>query len=320
LGLSDRTLLFESLKSIVHRDAQGVLTSLENISRSGFEPKNLAQDLLETIRNMLIIKVSGSEMTEILELPDSELKALAELSVNTTQEDLHFLFDMALKGAADISRSQDPRLVLEMLFLRMASAPEIVELKSIVQQSAVPGRSPDRLKEGAPSVKPAPEAPKKKFEIPDVVKPAPAAEKKQFEPAPKAVEPNEKWLQFVEKIREKEALFAAKIENLIFNKIENKVIFLGAPAFLRDQMKDPETRKKLKAFIDSYWGPGYSLEVLVGRETPQGETAQTLAQKKKELKDDEIKSMTAEHPKVKAAQMIFKGKIKSVSPTKKENL
>ncbi len=313
LGLSDRTLLFESLKSIVHRDPQGVLTSLEKISRSGFEPKNLAQDLLETIRNMLIIKISGSEMTEILELPDSELKALAELSASVSQEDLHLLFDMALKGAGDINRSQDPRLVLEMMFLRMANAPEIVDLKQIVQQSAVPGRAV------APAPKAAVEMPKKKFEIPEAVKPA-VVEKKAFVPPETA---DNRWLAFVEKIREKEALFAAKIENLIFNKIDNQVIHVGVPpklAFLREQMKDSETRKKLKAFIDSYWGPGYSLEVSAGRETLQGETAQTLAQKKKELKEDEIKNMTAEHPKVKAAQMIFKGKIKSVSPTKKENL
>lgn len=318
LGLSDRTLLFESLKAIVHRDAQGVLTALENIARSGFEPKNLAQDLLETIRNMLVIKISGSNMTEILELPDSELKALAELSASVSQEDLHLLFDMALKGAADINRAQDPRLVLEMFFLRMASAPEIVDLKAIVQQSAVPGRAV------ATAPKLAAEMPKKKFDIPEVVKPV--AEKKQFvppTPAKAPVEPNEKWLDFVEKIREKEALFAAKIENLIFNKIDNKIIYVGLPpklVFLREQMKDSETRKKLKAFIDSYWGPGYSLEVLAGLETPQGETAQALAQKKKDLKDDEIKNLTAEHPKVKAAQMIFKGKIKSVSPSKKENL
>lgn len=320
LGLADRTLLFESLKSIVHRDPQGVLTCLENISKSGFEPKILAQDLLETIRNLLIIKVSGSEMTQILELPDSELKALAELAATVSQEDMHFLFDMALKGAQDISRSQDPRLVLEMLFLRMASAPEIVDLKEIVNQSAVPGRA-------VPMVTKPTESLKKKFDIPvQTVKPV--VTKTETPPAPKIAakkptEPSEKWMDFVETVRAKEALFAAKVENLIFNKVENNIIFVGVPpklVFLREQMKDNETRKKLKGFIDSYWGPEYSLEVLVGKETVTGESAQALAQKKKDLKHDEVKNLTAEHPKVKAAQMVFKGKIKAVMPTKKEQI
>jgi DNA polymerase-3 subunit gamma/tau len=344
LGLSDRNLLFKSLSSIVGRDPQGVLTSLENISKSGFEPKNLAQDLLETIRNLLIIKISGSEMTDILELPDSELKALAELSANVTQEDLHFLFDMALKGAADIARAQDPRLVLEMLFLRMASAPQIVDLRTIVGQAAVPGR-PIQMQTSRPPT----EALKKKFDIP--VNPTPTKSTatdnptldlqskskvhkgeennggttnsdRPREPVQKKVkptEPKEKWLDFVEQIRSEEALFAAKIENLIFSKIENNVIYVGVPpklVFLREQMKDAETRKKLKSFIDAYWGPGHSLEVLVGKESVKGDSAHDMAQKKKDMKEDEIKNLTAAHPKVKAAQSVFKGKIKSVSALK----
>ena len=157
LGLSDRGLLLDTLKALVARDTQGALTALENISKSGFDAKIFSQDLLESVRNLLIIKVSGSEMSDILQLPDSELKALAEMGVALSQEDLHFLFDMALKGTQDIARAQDPGLVLEMLLLRMASAPQIVDLKQLIQQGPVPGRA-------KPAESKPPEILKKKFE------------------------------------------------------------------------------------------------------------------------------------------------------------
>ena len=268
-------------------------------------------------------------MSDILQLPDSELKALAEMGMSLSQEDLHFLFDLALKGTQDIARAQDPGLVLEMLLLRMASAPQIVDLKQLIQQGPVPGRSkPSEIK--------SPEPLKKKFEPSQplkisatlAAKPAPApaalmpASPVAAEPAPvkrNLSDPNERWMDFVENIREKDALFAAKIENLIFSKIENLVIYVGVSPklmFLKDQMKDSEIRKKLKAYIDSYWGPGYSLEVLLGKETVDGQSAQAFAQQKKFDENDEMKTLTATHPKVKAAQEIFKTKIKSVSKEK----
>jgi DNA polymerase-3 subunit gamma/tau len=341
LGLSDRGLLMETLKSVVGRDTQGVVTTLENMARSGFEPKIFSQDLLEAFRNLLIIKISGAEMSEILQLPDSELKALAEMGAPLSQEDLHFLFDMALKGTQDISRTQDPGLVLEMLLLRMASAPQIVDLKLLIQQGPVPGRARPSLKNTEP--KPA-DGVKKKFEVPTQAiasektsggtstprsnsplnaPVAPLLEPKIIHQPPtppvakkNLTDPKDRWMDFVEKVREKEALFAAKIENLIFSKIENNIIFVGVSPklmFLKDQMKDSEIRKKLKAFIDSYWGPGYSLEVLLGKDSVDGQSAQAFAQKKKDDEADEIKNITAAHPKVKAAQDIFNSKIKSVT-------
>ncbi len=329
LGLSDRGLLLDTLKALVARDTQGALTALENISKSGFDAKIFSQDLLESVRNLLIIKVSGSEMSDILQLPDSELKALAEMGVALSQEDLHFLFDMALKGAQDIARAQDPGLVLEMLLLRMASAPQIVDLKQLIQQGPVPGRA-------KPSETKPPEVLKKKFEptepliakLEPTLSAKPVAALVQSAPALMAepvvikknlTDPKDRWMDFVESIREKDAMFAAKIENLIFSKIENSVIYVGVSPklmFLKDQMKDAEIRKKLKAFIDSYWGPGYSLEVLLGKETVDGQSAQAHAQQKKSDENDEMRTLTAAHPKVKAAQEVFKSKIKSVSKEK----
>ena len=88
----------------------------------------------------------------------------------------------------------------------------------------------------------------------------------------------------------------------------------GVPAklaFLKDQMSDTLVRKKLQGFIDSYWGAGYSFEVLMNRDQV-GESAQALQQKKQQLAEDEVRDAVTNNPMVKAAQEAFKGQIKSI--------
>jgi DNA polymerase-3 subunit gamma/tau len=267
---------------------------LEKIATSGFEPHLFAQDLLEMIRNLLLVKVSGQEVVHILELPDSEIQALTEMAKNTSEEDLHMLFDMALKSGNDIPKAQDPRIVLEVGLLRMAAAPQITDLESLLRGGARLGKRATVTKTAAAAKPVVPAGPK-------------------YVTGPNL---NEKWLAFVHAVRQDEALFAAKIENLIFVKEEGTLLSLGVPpklAFLKEQMNDSAIRAKLQGFIDSYWGAGYSFQVLSSRDPIEGETANTLMQKKSQAAEDAIRKQIDENPMVIAAQKTFKGQIKAVT-------
>lgn len=300
LGLTDRALLVDALQALVTRDTKAVMEILEKVALSGFEPHLFSQDLLESIRNLLLIKISEKEVPQMLDLPDSEVRALSDLAQKISEEDLHMLFDMALKGGNDIPKAQDPRIVLEVSLLRMAAAPKIVDLESLLRGGArlnVTQNASTGAKKAMTSTPKAPEAP----------------------PAPKYVTGttlHEKWMAFVEKVRQDEALFAAKIENLIFVKEEATILTLGVSAklaFLKEQMNDSTIRAKLQGFIDSYWGAGYSFQVLSGRDSVEGETAQGMQQKKSQLAEDELRRQIAENPMVKTAQEVFKGHIKAVT-------
>ena len=346
LGLTDRALLFDTLQALINRDTKATVSVIEKISSAGFEPHLFSQDLLEMIRNLLLVKVSQDQVSNVLELPDSELKALQEMAAQLPEEDIHMLFDMALKGGSDIPRAQDPRIVLEVILLRMASSPKLMDLKSFLQsggnalsttpQSAGGARQPytppvalpvkghtrlvesQKVKEvptGLEAMKAALDnkaaKPKTAEAKPATSAPAPEPEKPKVATG---ANPSEKWVSFVELIRQEDALFAAKVENLLFAKEEGKLLSLGVSpklAFLKDQMADTQVRKKLQGFIDSYWGAGYSFEVLMSRDQV-GESAQALQQKKQQLAEDEIRNMVTNNPMVKAAQETFNGQIKSI--------
>ncbi|WP_413559024.1 DNA polymerase III subunit gamma/tau [Bdellovibrio sp. HCB209] len=352
LGLTDRALLFETLTALVERNSQNVLKVIEKISTAGFEPHLFSQDLLEMIRNLLLVKVSETQAAQILEMPDTELQALNDLSQRLSEEDIHMLFDMALKGGSDIPRAQDPRIVLEVILLRMASAPKLADLKTLLANGpqashsaggarpyvppvALPVQGHQRLKESqsVPEVPSGLEKMKSTFEHPTkkpvenkpvaaTPAPAPAVE---VQPEPPKIAtgatPTDRWVHFVELVRQDDALFAAKIENLLFVKEEGKLLTLGVPTklvFLKDQMADTSVRKKVQGFVDSYWGAGYSFEVLM-KGDQVGESAQALQQKKVQLAEDEIRNKIAENPMIKAAQEAFQGKIKNIVELKRDN-
>jgi DNA polymerase-3 subunit gamma/tau len=249
---------------------------------------------------LMMVKVAGAEVGKLVDLPETELNSLAEISARSSEEELQILFDMALKSAADIQKSQDGLLVLEMSLLRMAAAPNLVSLKTLLS--------------GGPSVPPGPAATKNTTSQKATPEPVqkPAAPQGFID---SKLNPEEKWMAFVERVRATEALFAAKMENLLFMKEEGKVLHLGIPAklvFLKEQMAQAEGRQKLQGLIDSYWGAGYSFDVQSIKEAGQGESSQSMNEKKQNVAHEELKKSLNEHPMVKAAQTVFKGQIKTV--------
>ncbi len=334
LGLTDRGLLFETLAALMTRDGQAMLKVLEKFSQTGIEPRLFASELLESLRALLIVKISGAAMTSILDLPDSEMKYFAELGAAMSEEEIHLLFDMTLKGASDIARAQDARLVMEMMLLRMAAAPRIVDLQALLAQGPAQPRGELRPSEPVASTEPparkAPVRPSIEIKVGPMATGTVAA-KPEPTPAPptpvppkarsvaEGKTPQDRWLIFVELLRDQDAFFAAKVENLIFSGEDGQIIKLAVPpklAFLKEQMADSEIRRKLKGCIDSLWGQGYSFEIVSGRETPAGDTAQSLANKKRDAHEDELRQKIAEHPMVKAAQAALKSEIKSVTTVK----
>lgn len=153
LGLTDRTLLLETLGALVHRDSQAAVDVIEKIFKAGYDPKVYAQDLLEELRHALLIRLSPEDPARLVDLPDSEIAQLKELTSVLGDEDIHLLFDMTLKGVNDLLRSQDPRIVLEMLLLRMAAAPRIASLAAFAsgQVRPAPSATPPRTAPPYPS-------------------------------------------------------------------------------------------------------------------------------------------------------------------------
>lgn len=297
LGLTDHALLYETLAALVERNSTWILSILSKVALAGYEPSLFMKDLMEQLRNLLLVKIGKSEALGLIELADSELRTLQDLAEKSQEEDIHLLFDMAVKAASDIARGTEPRIVLEMALLRMSSAPEWIHLNDFF--SGKPAET--TLNRGGASHKPAP-SPKPSVQA--------SAGKSALE-----LSPEEKWFELVQRIRSADAMLAAKIEPLLFIKLAQNTLELGVPpkvAFLKDQLLAPETQAKLKSFIEQAWGPGYAFIIHLTQDPTAGTSAQKLGEERQQKKDKDLAAQVAEHPKVKLATSVFKGQIKSI--------
>ncbi len=299
LGLTDHSLLLELVYKLVHRDSVGILPSLQKISMGGHDPGLFATDLLENIRHLLLTKVGEKTETNLVELPDSEIRFFQGLARQVSEEDIHLLFDMMLKSAADIHRAADPRVVLEMSLLRMAVAPRVASLEALLARGVG-----DSLRE--------------EDELESYSQPASESQPKLN---PLAKNSQDKWFEFVQTVKNEDSPLAAIIEHLLFVSEKDKVLELIVPAhmsLLKAAMADGATLSSLQSFIDKHWGTGYSFRLMVAPPEAGFTSAKAIEKEIENKKKQKMAEQVANHPKVRAVNSAFNGQIKTIEDTTKE--
>jgi DNA polymerase III subunit gamma/tau len=133
--------------------------------------------------------------------------------------------------------------------------------------------------------------------------------------APKVELNPEGWLKFVAFIKQQNAFLAAKLDNIVFAGVTEKNITLQAAAqfsFLAEQMAQAETHSILQGFIDSFFGQGYTFNVVKAK-VASGDTAKSMNQKIEQETEDKIASEILQDPRVQAAQRVFKAQAKVIT-------
>lgn len=268
LGLTERNLLVKTIQALVERDPFKIVEVINKIFMAGYDPKLFVKDFLEELRNLLLVKLCPSTANQVVDLPDVEIQYLQQMGQKLSSEDIHLLFDMATKGASDIGRSQDPKVVLEMLLLRMADAPSIQDLKTLIQSLEKKNLKSSRLEERPTRVQKQPSQ-DESVSVPPPASPPmseheaeptrdhlevkesllskndaksklvdkalnDASQKANIDSQPSLVRPaelplKERWHHLVDRIKKVNGLMGAQLENIFIKEIKEDLIVLGIP-------------------------------------------------------------------------------------------
>jgi DNA polymerase-3 subunit gamma/tau len=297
LGVTDRNLLMDTLQGLIERDTAKMIAIVERIFSAGQDPVVFCQNLLESIRHLLFIKLA-EKPTELLDLSDGEIEALKKLVHPVSQEDIHLLFDMCLKGAQDLIRSQNPRVVLEMLLMRMAQAPRIEDMDTFFAGGEVASSKPlskPATTHAAPKAAP--------------VAPAPAVS--TFD---KNLSLEANWTAFVERAKKASPILGAQLEHAALAAFESDKIVLGVAEddkFFLDQLRESKQQQKLKELLLQFWQ--VSVSVSVQAQAREQVISPQTAKKQKENKNaEELKTKVEGHPLIQNLQKNFSGKITDI--------
>lgn len=336
LGLTPRVLLLETLNALVHRDSNASMQVIEKLYSGGFDSSVFVQDLLEQLRHFLIVKLNPTEASGLVDLPESEIRALQELSEKLSSEDVHLLFDMTLKGANDLIRAQNPRVVLEMLLLRMANAPRVIDIAKLINFQGAEGKPATSLNSTqisrpshssvAPTKKPLSENEQPYTTSSSIAKVAPVqaapTQTVRTENTNTPIVSNifdtnksaqENWITLIEKIKTVQPSLGAKLEYVSLIELGSSSVRLGTKdQMILEQLNEKLSLMKLQSFMKTYWSK--NVDVLF--ETLKTESAplspkELTTQKEQKAQEDLMKAVE-NHPIIKKTQDTFKTKITSI--------
>lgn len=296
LGLTDRALLAATLKAITSRDMQACLNVIEQIYAGGFDPGVFVQDFLELVRHAVMIRSQSADVKKLVDLADSEIEEIRKVTSVLSPEDMHMIFDMTLKGSNDLVRSQNPRVVLEMLLMRMCQAPRLTEISKLLQSAPT---SP------LPTAEEPPKSSQSSSES--------SAGRGLQEPPRPQLKPGD-WAQFVNALRPLAPLIAAKLEYVALLEESPARIRLGVrEQLMLAQLGEAETKKKIETFLKNLWG--FQGDLTIELMKAQEGVPLSLKEQESKKQDSEKQALlqqVQEHPAIQKTQSVFKTKITSI--------
>ncbi|MGD8449061.1 MAG: DNA polymerase III subunit gamma/tau, partial [Desulfobacterales bacterium] len=118
LGVIDRKIIFSISEAILRGETPDVLNILSEIYNAGHDMKKLYADLIEHFRNLLVVKMV-KKIDHLVDIPSHEINEMRDQVKKVSRTFLNQILDLLFKEEASILNSTQPRLAIEMVFIKM---------------------------------------------------------------------------------------------------------------------------------------------------------------------------------------------------------
>jgi len=142
LGLTDRALLFKMIEALARYDASLAIYNLAEVYTQGYDVIQYYRELVELMRNLLLIKAAPTISTPDLTAEErEELTAAGEpLSI----DELTQIFNILFSAEYSIKSSSDPKIALELVIIKMTRAGSVESIADIIDRlTRLGGSSPE---------------------------------------------------------------------------------------------------------------------------------------------------------------------------------
>jgi len=116
LGYTDSALTDEAIDAIAAQDSASLFTTIDRVIESGQDPKRFASDLLERMRDLIIVGASDENNSAILiSLPTDQLDRIRTQAKLIGIATLIRSADLIAQGLTQMRGATPPRLILELI-------------------------------------------------------------------------------------------------------------------------------------------------------------------------------------------------------------
>jgi len=142
LGITDVGTLSQLAEAVIEGDRKTILTAIAELTESGTDVKAFAKDMLQFIRDLLVVKIVG-DTGDIVDLSEEESAAALYLKEKTTEEHIALILSEFIKAEPGIRSAFFPRIALEMTLIRLSLLSHFKSIDEALRtvQGQAPGRS-----------------------------------------------------------------------------------------------------------------------------------------------------------------------------------
>ena len=117
LGFTDGALLDDAIDALAAHDAATLFATIDRVIESGHDPKRFTADLLERLRDLMIVDALGdtSANSILREMPDDQLERMRNQAQHIGTASLSRAADIAADGLTEMRGATAPRLILELI-------------------------------------------------------------------------------------------------------------------------------------------------------------------------------------------------------------
>ncbi|NMC16743.1 MAG: DNA polymerase III subunit gamma/tau [Chloroflexi bacterium] len=258
LGTATSQTVIDLVQAVQEKDSARGLELIHAALDGGADPRQFARQVVDYLRSLLVVKLSGGKDLELL--PEVRSTVNKQAAAFSAAELIAGINEFS-KAAAELKANWHPGLGLELAFAKSVSQSEA--------SVAMPALVPEKIVRVTPKTheqsKPAPEPPKERKPEVKAAEASPDAEA-PAEPAPRTNgELNLEnllldWDKIKREVRGVDQVASALLNSSRIIRVENNTITLGFKSdLLRDKMNEEKPLKVVRGVLAKF----YPEEVLI---------------------------------------------------------
>jgi DNA polymerase-3 subunit gamma/tau len=271
LGLSETIFFARVITLVSEGDHAGVLEALQEASDSGRDFKMLYRDLLNFVRNLLLI--AGGAPEAMLAVSPEDLATIHGVAEKFSYTDLLRIANLLLRDDETVNRAEHQRLAVEIALLKAATFPRLKAIEAVVAGSS-----------GAIGPGPSKAAPRAQ---PQERKPAAPPSRSQAS-AGGSGNPSD----LVDRVRQKRPLVGGYLAAAELERNGNRLTFVFDDAFQADSVGD--AKDAIAQIATELYGEAMVVETRVGSAATEAPSRRAEDQPSP-LKDDPVLSAFRKH-------------------------
>ncbi len=133
LGIIDRDIIFKTSQAIIGGDSKLCLEIIEEIYNYGYDIKAFYREIMGQFRN-LIVSLISQDPSQILDLPDNELRETEEQARHAGVERLLQSLNFLINREVDLRYTNNPRIALEAILLKLSRLIEYLSFDELIKK------------------------------------------------------------------------------------------------------------------------------------------------------------------------------------------